>query len=90
MPDVACGKPAWSAAPDARRTQRGPVQRRAARSASADERQVEVTGMIGWILDRADVNPTVMNGAVMRNFADDQTLRQRARRRCRDLCQRSR
>ncbi|MFD2989882.1 Mur ligase family protein, partial [Sphingopyxis terrae] len=32
-----------------------------------------VTGMIGWILDRAGANPTVMNGAVMRNFADDQT-----------------
>ncbi len=28
-----------------------------------------VTGMIGWILDRAGRNPTVMNGAVMRNFA---------------------
>ena len=32
-----------------------------------------VTGMIGWILDRAGANPTVMNGAVMSNFADDQT-----------------
>lgn len=28
-----------------------------------------VTGMIGWILDRAGRKPTVMNGAVMRNFA---------------------
>ncbi|ALJ13982.1 Mur ligase family protein [Sphingopyxis macrogoltabida] len=30
-----------------------------------------VTGMVGWILDRADRKPTVMNGAVMRNFAND-------------------
>mgnify|MGYP001274376776 CR=1 FL=1 len=28
-----------------------------------------VTGMIGWILERAGRKPTVMNGAVMRNFA---------------------
>ena len=28
-----------------------------------------VTGMVGWILDREGRNPTVMNGAVMRNFA---------------------
>ncbi len=28
-----------------------------------------VTGMIGWILESADKKPTVMNGAVMRNFA---------------------
>lgn len=28
-----------------------------------------VTGMIGWILERAGKKPTVMNGAVMRNFA---------------------
>lgn len=28
-----------------------------------------VTGMIGWILHKADRQPTVMNGAVMRNFA---------------------
>ena len=28
-----------------------------------------VTGMIGWILSRAGADPTVMNGAVMRNFA---------------------
>ncbi|WP_439567848.1 Mur ligase family protein [Sphingopyxis sp.] len=30
-----------------------------------------VTGMIGWILDRVGKKPTVMNGAVMRNFAHD-------------------
>jgi UDP-N-acetylmuramate--alanine ligase len=29
-----------------------------------------ITGMIAWILDRADKRPTVMNGAVMKNFAD--------------------
>jgi UDP-N-acetylmuramate--alanine ligase len=28
-----------------------------------------VTGMIGWILHRAGCDPTVMNGAVMKNFA---------------------
>lgn len=28
-----------------------------------------VTGMIGWILHQADREPTVMNGAVMKNFA---------------------
>jgi UDP-N-acetylmuramate--alanine ligase len=28
-----------------------------------------VTGMIGWILHRAGFEPTVMNGAVMKNFA---------------------
>ncbi|HEX8241692.1 MAG TPA: Mur ligase family protein [Allosphingosinicella sp.] len=28
-----------------------------------------VTGMIGWILHRAGFDPTVMNGAVMKNFA---------------------
>lgn len=28
-----------------------------------------VTAMIAWILHRAGLNPTVMNGAVMRNFA---------------------
>lgn len=32
-----------------------------------------VTGMIGWILDRAGRQPTVMNGAVMRNFASPDT-----------------
>lgn len=32
-----------------------------------------VTGMIGWILERAGRRPTVMNGAVMRNFAGDET-----------------
>ena len=30
-----------------------------------------VTGMIGWILESADARPTVMNGAVMRNFSGD-------------------
>ncbi|AQR62752.1 UDP-N-acetylmuramate--alanine ligase [Brevundimonas sp. LM2] len=29
-----------------------------------------ITGMIAWILDQAGRDPTVMNGAVMRNFAD--------------------
>jgi UDP-N-acetylmuramate--alanine ligase len=29
-----------------------------------------ITGMIAWILDRAGRNPTVVNGAVMKNFAD--------------------
>ena len=29
-----------------------------------------ITGMIAWILDRAGRAPTVMNGAVMKNFAD--------------------
>jgi UDP-N-acetylmuramate--alanine ligase len=29
-----------------------------------------ITGMIAWILHRAGRNPTVMNGAVMKNFAD--------------------
>ncbi|MFN7112420.1 MAG: UDP-N-acetylmuramate--L-alanine ligase [Brevundimonas sp.] len=29
-----------------------------------------ITGMIAWILDQADRNPTVVNGAVMKNFAD--------------------
>ena len=28
-----------------------------------------VTGMIGWILDQAGRDPTVMNGAVMKNYA---------------------
>ena len=32
-----------------------------------------VTGMIGWILASAGKAPTVMNGAVMRNFADADT-----------------
>ncbi|MDT0574801.1 Mur ligase family protein [Croceicoccus sp. F390] len=31
-----------------------------------------VTGMIGWILDQAGRDPTVMNGAVMKNFVSDQ------------------
>ncbi|MFM9828181.1 MAG: glutamate ligase domain-containing protein [Sphingomonas sp.] len=30
-----------------------------------------VTGMIGWILSKAGRDPTVMNGAVMKNFAAD-------------------
>lgn len=30
-----------------------------------------VTGMIGWILESAGRRPTVMNGAVMRNFVSD-------------------
>ena len=30
-----------------------------------------VTGMIGWIASEAQLDPTIMNGAVMRNFADD-------------------
>lgn len=29
-----------------------------------------ITGMIAWILHRVDREPTVMNGAVMRNFVD--------------------
>ncbi|NBB62975.1 UDP-N-acetylmuramate--alanine ligase [Pseudomonas sp. ODNR1LW] len=29
-----------------------------------------ITGMIAWILSRTDREPTVVNGAVMRNFAD--------------------
>ncbi|SKB50307.1 Mur ligase family protein [Sphingopyxis flava] len=32
-----------------------------------------VTGMIGWILESAGRKPTVMNGAVMRNFARPDT-----------------
>jgi UDP-N-acetylmuramate--alanine ligase len=32
-----------------------------------------VTGMIGWILHRAGLDPTVMNGAVMKNFVTDDT-----------------
>ncbi len=28
-----------------------------------------VTGMIGWIMDQADRDPTIMNGAVMKNYA---------------------
>ena len=27
-----------------------------------------VTGMTGWIMDRAGTDPTIMNGAVMKNF----------------------
>jgi len=32
-----------------------------------------VTGMIGWILHALDRTPTVMNGAVMKNFVSDET-----------------
>ncbi len=28
-----------------------------------------VTGMVGWIMDRAGRDPTIMNGAVMKNYA---------------------
>ncbi len=30
-----------------------------------------VTGMIGWIASELSLDPTIMNGAVMRNFAND-------------------
>lgn len=33
-----------------------------------------VTGMIGWILHDCGLDPTVMNGAVMKNFISDETL----------------
>jgi UDP-N-acetylmuramate--alanine ligase len=32
-----------------------------------------VTGMIGWILTEAGLDPTIMNGAVMKNFVDENT-----------------
>ena len=32
-----------------------------------------VTGMLGWIMAVAGCDPTIMNGAVMKNFADDDT-----------------
>lgn len=32
-----------------------------------------VTGMIGWILEAAGQGPTVMNGAVMKNFVNSET-----------------
>jgi UDP-N-acetylmuramate--alanine ligase len=32
-----------------------------------------VTGMIGWILTEAGLDPTIMNGAVMKNFVADNT-----------------
>ncbi|HEX9932140.1 MAG TPA: Mur ligase family protein [Allosphingosinicella sp.] len=32
-----------------------------------------VTGMIGWIFHEAGLDPTVMNGAVMKNFAGEET-----------------
>lgn len=31
------------------------------------------TGMIGWILHETNMSPTVMNGAVMKNFISDET-----------------
>ncbi len=31
------------------------------------------TGMIGWLMDRAGLKPTVVNGAVMRNFVTAET-----------------
>jgi len=31
------------------------------------------TGMIGWVLTRAGFDPTIMNGAVMKNFVTDET-----------------
>ncbi len=32
-----------------------------------------VTGMIGWIMERAGLAPTIMNGAVMKNFVSPDT-----------------
>ena len=32
-----------------------------------------ITGMVAWILDQADLDPTVMNGAVMTNLVRDDT-----------------
>ncbi|MEY4160202.1 MAG: hypothetical protein RLZZ136_823, partial [Pseudomonadota bacterium] len=32
-----------------------------------------VTGMIGWIMTQAGRDPTIMNGAVMKNFVSPQT-----------------
>ena len=32
-----------------------------------------VTGMIGWIMDQAERDPTIMNGAVMKNFVTPDT-----------------
>ena len=32
-----------------------------------------VTGMLGWIMHRAGRDPTIMNGAVMKNFVSDET-----------------
>ena len=32
-----------------------------------------VTGMIGWILSEANLDPTIMNGGVMKNFVNDET-----------------
>ncbi len=45
------------------------------------------TGMIGWILTEAGLDPTIMNGAVMKNFVRPRcTVCFRARRQGRDLC----
>jgi len=44
------------------------------------------TAMIGWILYHAGKDPTVMNGAVMKNFVRDDALFASARRR--GVCQR--
>ncbi|WOE76562.1 glutamate ligase domain-containing protein [Alterisphingorhabdus coralli] len=33
-----------------------------------------VTGMAGWIMQQAGTDPTIMNGAVMKNFASDDAL----------------
>jgi UDP-N-acetylmuramate--alanine ligase len=32
-----------------------------------------VTGMLGWIMEQAERDPTIMNGAVMKNFVSDDT-----------------
>ena len=46
------------------------------------QRQVDHDGMIGWILRRAGRDPTIMNGAVMKNFVTaDVAVRQRRGRR---------
>ena len=50
-----------------------------------------VTGMIGWILHACHRQPTVMNGAVMKNFVTPvRALRQRSGRRPRTVRQRGR
>ncbi len=47
------------------------------------------TGMIAWILRQAGQDPTVMNGAVMKNFITaGHSLRERHRRQGRHFCQR--
>jgi len=40
-----------------------------------------VTGMIAWILHQAGLEPTVMNGAVMKNFATPDATRLRTQHR---------